>query len=148
MTLFKVSYSKSTVYRAITALKEFDKIYDSELELFPVDNLPPKSSIQHQKISSFFSSKSKAAAKLITSFQNGVIHVILRKYYDGKENQFNKFSKVVLYEVFNYGFMTNFGKLMYKGFSQKKHVDPEFWVKGENWGREYIKRYEIDEEQK
>ena len=55
MTLFKFSYSKSAVYRAITALKEFDKTYDSELELFPVDNLPPRSSIQHQNISSFFS---------------------------------------------------------------------------------------------
>ena len=148
MTLFKVSYSKSAVYRAITALKEFDKTFDSELELFPVDNLPPRSSIQHQNISSFFSSKSKAAAKLITSFQNGVIHVILRKYYDGKENHFNKFSKAIIYEVFNYGFMMNFGRQIYKGFSQKKHVDAEFWVKGEEWGRKYIERYEKDEEQK
>ena len=32
--------------------------------------------------------------------------------------------------------------MLLKGFKDKKNLNPSFWVKGEAWGKEFIKSYE------
>ena len=76
------------------------------------------------------------------SWTNGALNSILMHHYDGKQGQFDAYAKKVFYEAFNEGFLRNFAKMLHKQYLDKKNLNPSFWVKGEAWGKEFIKSYE------
>jgi len=123
---------------------DFNYGFENRLLHHPVEGLPKLSEIQLDGIMDALTPNSprKEAATKRMSWTNGALNSILMHHYDGKQGQFDAYAKKVFYEAFNEGFLRNFAKMLHKQYLDKKNLNPSFWVKGEAWGKEFIKSYE------
>ena len=123
---------------------DFNCGFENRLLDHPVEGLPKLSEIQLDGIMDALTPNSprKEAATKRMSWTNGALNSILMHHYDGKQGQFDAYAKKVFYEAFNEGFLRNFAKMLHKQYLDKKNLNPSFWVKGEAWGKEFIKSYE------
>ncbi len=123
---------------------DFNYGFENRLLDHPVVGLPKLSEIQLDGIMDALTPNSprKEAATKRMSWTNGALNSILMHHYDGKQGQFDAYAKKVFYEAFNEGFLRNFAKMLHKQYLDKKNLNPSFWVKGEAWGKEFIKSYE------
>jgi hypothetical protein len=100
----------------------------------------------HSEITKFFSvqhlgpfiSEKKDAAKVIQAFGNGAMMSILTYFFDGKNKEFDKFSKEAIILAFNLGFLMNNGKSMYKNFAKNKMKISDFQSSGEDWANKFL----------
>ena len=139
--MFGNSFSDLAVDEASKTIADFDRDSDEQMILFPVEGVPSASEVQINK-DTFLKYKKKQSLSLKHySFKLGVMHSILRHYFDGKEKHFMKYAKEAIFKTYNHGFMANFGKSVLKTYKRKDVRNNIFWEKGENWGKDYINRY-------
>lgn len=132
------------MHRASAMFKDFNYGFENRLLDHPVEGLPELSEMQVDGVMDALTPNSprKEAATKRLSFTNGALNAILMHYYDGKQGHFDAYTKKVFYEAFNEGFLRNFAKMLLKQYNDKKNFNPSFWVKGEVWGKDFIKSYE------
>lgn len=68
----------------------------------------------------------------------GIMHGIVSGKYKGKASDFDKYFKSVIIKAFNYGFLMNFGKTMYKDHMKLRNKMDEDYFSGVNEGKEQV----------
>tara|TARA_B100000787_G_C16039716_1_gene226418 strand:- start:48 stop:464 length:417 start_codon:yes stop_codon:yes gene_type:complete len=132
--MFGKSYSKKSIDDAASLVVRIDRIIENQLQTSPVKGIP--FNYEFQPIKLFPGKEKRNKAKIRSLFNSGVLYALLEIKFDGKNKDFFKYAKKVLYRTFNYGLGIRFGKMMYKSLLRDSQdtYEPNF-RKGYKWGQ-------------
>ena len=93
--MFGNSFSDLAVDEASKTIADFDRDSDEQMILFPVEGVPSASEVQINKDTFLKYKKKQSLSQKHYSFKCGVMHSILRHYFDGKEKHFMKYETII-----------------------------------------------------
>jgi hypothetical protein len=134
----KRSFSSLSVTSSVDRLRELDSNVEAELYEYPVEdiaNAPENGWLGDGLFTN------QDLLKQRVPLLNGIMAAILEDAFDGEAGDLDEYCKAAIIEAFNFGFGSNFGKLMYKEFVRSQAKNPRAFSIGKLWGGDYIIRH-------
>ena len=135
--MFGKSFSNEAVEIAVKYIRLFDDNPDELFDLHEPQQLTQSWPNSENEIFDFRDTYNKDTNFVRLSFGLGVISVITQHFFDGKTKHLTAYEKAVVISAFNRGFLVNFGKSVYRTYSNPKYEGSQFYLFGKLWGKKY-----------
>ena len=140
--MFSKSFSNEAVEIAVKYIRLFDDNPDALFDLHEPQQLTQSWPNSENEILDFRDTYNKDTNFVRLSFGLGVISVITQHFFDGKTKHLTAYEKAVVISAFNRGFLANYGKNVYRTYSNSKYAESLFYRFGQLWGKKcYIDKF-------